>query len=203
MGTSGYCTTPAPGWALPNGVELTPYSQSIQVSIGTSIQTTLTITDATITLSGLPSGLSYSTNPSSGVINAGTDGCILISGTPALGSAGSFSGTLSVKTTSGMFLVLPLWWQLTIATGTSSIINHTENFNFFIAPNPALTELTISSTSHFKTVQIMDALGKIVLTHQVNYTPQTSINISSLNKGVYFLQVNDGAHLSTKKFIKE
>ena len=61
----------------------------------------------------------------------------------------------------------------------------------------------ISSTSHFGKVQIMDALGKIVISHDANYATQTTIDVSNLTKGVYFLQINDGAKIITRKFIKD
>jgi hypothetical protein len=72
-----------------------------------------------------------------------------------------------------------------------------------IAPNPATNELFVASASHFGKVAVIDALGKTVLSHDANCAAQTTINISSLSKGVYFLQVSDGTNLTTKKFIKD
>ena len=50
---------------------------------------------------------------------------------------------------------------------------------------------------------IIDALGKIVLTHDASNMQESSINIQNLNKGVYFVQINDGSKMITKKFIKD
>jgi hypothetical protein len=204
IGSTGYCTTPATATPLPNASESTVYSTSIQLSIGATVGGVATITDATITaVSGLPAGMSYSLNPSSGVIVGGSNGCILISGTPASGSAGSYTVTASI-TANTSFGAIPAsgTWPLTV-TGAAGVRNYSESASFFISPNPATSELSISSTSHFGKVQIIDALGKIVISHDANYAAQTTINISSLSKGVYFIQVSDGTNLSTRKFIKE
>lgn len=204
-GTNGYCTTPATATPLPNASESTPYSTSIQVTIGTSaFGGAATITDATVTaVSGLPAGLSYSLNPTNGLIIGGADGCLLITGTPSAGSAGSYTVTVGI-TASTNFGPVPVsgTWPLTV-TGSTGVRNVTDATQFFIAPNPATSEVVISSTTHFGKVQIIDALGKTVLSHDANYAAQTTINISSLSKGVYFLQVNDGTNVATKKFIKD
>lgn len=205
MQATGYCTSPATATPLPNASEASPYSTTIQVSIGTSaFGGAATITDATVTaVTGLPAGLSYTLNPTNGVIAGGANGCVLISGTPIAGAAGSYTVTANI-TANTSFGTVPAsgTWPLTV-TGPAGIKTMTEVSNFFISPNPATSELFISSTSHFGKIQIADALGKIVISHDANYAAQTTINISALNKGVYFLQVNDGTNFTTKKFIKD
>lgn len=203
-GTAGYCTSPATATPLPNATESSPYSSSIQISVGTSFNGVVTITDATVTaITGLPTGLTYSLNPTSGVIVGGADGCFLITGTPVSGSAGSYTVTanISANTSFGVFPVVGTW-PLTV-DGTTGIKSFNSISNFHISPNPATSELFISSASHVGKIQIIDALGKVVMTHDANYASQTTINIVDLSKGVYFLQVNDGNKLSTRKFIKE
>lgn len=203
-GTVGYCTTPAENTSLPNATELSPYNTTIQVSIGASIGGFATITSATLTsVTGLPVGMSYSVNPSSGVIPASSDACVLITGVPASASAGNYTVTANVTITTS-FGDVPgsASWLLTVDAVTG-IRSYNQVSNLFISPNPATSELFISSTSHFGKIQIIDALGKIVISHDANYAAQTTINISALNKGVYFLQVNDGANFTTKKFIKD
>lgn len=201
----GYCTTPATATPLPNSSELSPYSTTIQVSIGTmAFGGAATISDATVTsITGLPAGLSYTLNPANGFMPGGTSGCLFISGTPSSGSAGNYTVTASImaNTNFGPFPVSGTW-PLTV-TGSTGVRNILDASQFFIAPNPASSELTITSTSHFGKVVVIDALGKTVLSHDANYAAQTTINISSLSKGVYFLQVSDGTNLTTRKFIKD
>ena len=205
-GATGYCTTPIENTALPNGTELVPYSTTIQLSLDMGIAPFVTFTDATISgVSGLVSGLTYSTNPTSGIFLPGTSACLIISGTPASSTPGSYTVGIGFNVNKSLGATTQtLNFALTIdPAGTTNIKSIIQGTNFFISPNPATSELFISSTTHFGKVQVIDAFGKIVLAHDANYAAQTTINISSLNKGVYFLQVNDGVNVTTKKFIKD
>lgn len=204
-GTIGYCTSPAENTNLPNGTEASAYNTTIQLSLASSaFGGAVAITDATIgTVAGLPSGFTYSTNPASGVMPGGSDGCILITGNPAVGSAGTYTidVTFNVNTSFGP-LPQTLTWYLVIDPNTTGIKSYNQT-SMFVSPNPASSELFISASTHFGKVQVMDALGKVVLTHDANYAMQTTVNVSSLSKGVYFIQLNDGKNVMTKKFIKD
>lgn len=204
-GTSGYCSTPTASTALPNGTELSAYNTTIQLSIGSSVGGVATITSATLTsVTGLPAGLSYSVNPSNGIFPANSDACLLLTGTPAASSAGSYSVTANVDVETDIFTgPVSVYWTLEIDPISTGIKSYTQASNFFISPNPATSELSVYSLSHVGKIQIIDALGKTVISHDANYTSQTTINISSLAKGVYFLQATDGVNLITKKFIKD
>jgi hypothetical protein len=207
IGPLGYCTTPAENTALPNGTELAAYNTVIQLSLGTTFAGSFPISDATISgITGMPTGFTYSTNPTSGILTGGSNGCLIITGTPGAGTAGTYTVAVgfNVNVTGFPPTTQTLNYILTIdPAGTVGIKSYNLSSNFFISPNPATSELTVASASHIGKVQIIDALGKTVMTHDANYTLQTTINVSSLSKGVYFLQVNDGANVSTKKFIKD
>jgi hypothetical protein len=203
---TGYCTTPAENTNLPNATVASSYNTVIQVSIASSLGAT-TITSAQIvSMTGLPTGLSYSVNPGSGIIAGGANGCVLLTGTPTSTTAGNYTVVANVVITTnvGAFPPATVSWFLTVnpalSTGIQSINTAA---NFYIAPNPVSSELFISSDSHFGKIQVIDALGKIVLSLDTNYASQTSINVSSLTKGVYFIQANDGERIITKKFIKD
>ncbi len=203
---TGYCTTPADNTNLPNATASSSYNTVIQLSIASSFGVA-TITSAQIvSMTGLPAGLSYSVNPVSGIIAGGANGCVLLTGTPGAATAGNYTVVANVVITTnvGAFPPATVSWFLTVnpalSTGIQSI-NTTANF--YIAPNPVSSELFITSDSHFGKIQVIDALGKIVLSHDANYASQTSINVSSLTKGVYFIQANDGERIITKKFIKD
>lgn len=202
--TSGYCSTPAAGSALPNATETTAYSTVIQVSLATSYSIA-TINNATVTaVTGLPTGLSYSTNPTNGVINGGSSGCILIAGTPAAGSAGSYTVTANVtlNTNLGAFPTT-LTWNLTV-DAVSGIVQFSGNAaTVLIAPNPAKTEMNVTADFHFQKVRIFDALGNLSLSQEVNGAYKTTLDLGKLNAGIYFLQIVDGNKVATRKFIKE
>lgn len=202
----GYCTSPAENTALLNGTELTPYSNTIQFSLGTTVGGFATITDASITsVTGMPVGFTYSTNPTSGTIVGGTNACLILSGTPAAASAGTYTVSVgfAVNTSFGPTTQTLLWFLTIDPSGTTSVKSYPTVVNLFVAPNPATSELFVSSASHFGKINIIDALGKTVISHDANYASQTIINISSLSRGVYFLQLNDGNNVITKKFIKD
>jgi len=202
----GYCTVPVENTNLSNGTELSPYSTTIQLSLASTIGGFATIIDATISsVTGLPAGLNYSTNPSSGIFAGGTSACLIITGTPSAATAGTYTVGLGFNVNTSLApTTQTLNFVLTInPAGTTNINSTIQATNFFISPNPATSELIVSSTTHFGKAHVIDALGKIVLSHDANYAAQTTINISSLIKGIYFLQVNTNGNVTTKKFIKD
>lgn len=204
--SAGYCTTPTENTNLPNATVAVVYNTVIQVSIASSFGGA-TITSAQITsVSGLPAGLSYSINPTSGIIAGGANGCVLLTGTPASTTAANYTvvANVIITTNVGPFPPASVKWFLTVnPAGTTGIQSINATTNFYIAPNPVSSELFISSDSHFGKIQVIDALGKTVLSVDANYATQTSINVSSLTKGIYFIQANDGERIMTKKFIKD
>lgn len=206
MATIGYCTTPPENTNLPNATELTPYSNTIQFSLGTSAGGVATITDASIvSVTGLPATFTYSTNPSNGNFTGGSNACMIISGTPVASSAGNYTiAVLFAVNTSFGPTTQTLNWYLTVAPNTATSIQSVSlNSQFFLSPNPVTNELMISSSSHIGKIQIIDALGKMVISEDANYSTQTKIQVGDLAKGVYFIQVSDGANVTTRKFIKE
>jgi hypothetical protein len=202
--SAGYCSTPAAGSALPPATETTPYSTVIQITVSTSYSIA-TITDATVTsVSGLPAGLSYSTNPTNGVIAGGSSGCMLIAGTPTAGSAGNYSVTanVSVNTNLGVFPVSAVW-TLTVNTLAGITTVSTPALNLVLTPNPAKSEINLTADFNFQKVRVFDALGNMALTHDANNSYKTTIDLTKLNSGIYFLQIIDGNRIVTRKFIKE
>ncbi len=198
----GYCTTPAENTNVPNGTVNVAYSTDIQFTLATSLGGFATITDATIiSVTGLPSGFAYTTNPANGNFAGGSSACMQITGTTATAGTYTVAASFSVNT-SVMPTTQTLKWFLTIDAPTG-IQSFNQSSNVYVSPNPATSELTVASSLHIGKVQIIDALGNIVLSENGNYATQTKIDISNLAKGVYFIQINDGSKVSTRKFIKE
>lgn len=78
---------------------------------------------------------------------------------------------------------------------------------FIVYPNPVKEKLTIvSSVSLSKAgVRITDVTGKVVQKQQlesVQASVENTINVASLNKGVYYLQFVTGSDVQTVKFFK-
>ena len=77
---------------------------------------------------------------------------------------------------------------------------NTEIVNFSMYPNPAKETLFINSPSTISSVIIFDITGKQVL-NVANFS-NNQINISSLNTGIYMVQVEDlGHNYSTEKLL--
>lgn len=74
----------------------------------------------------------------------------------------------------------------------------------YLYPNPAMDELNIEGNflKHGGFIEVFDLSGKIRLT-QTSTSSISSIDISRLNKGLYFIHVTNGKNKLTRKFIKK
>jgi hypothetical protein len=79
------------------------------------------------------------------------------------------------------------------------------NNNFDIYPNPSNGEINIQSRIDLgdATIAIYDINGRKVFTENVELHNTTSINASSLDTGVYILQINGDSYAHTAKLIIE
>ena len=93
------------------------------------------------------------------------------------------------------------WVESAPQTITCQGINENK-FNFSIKPNPAHNELTISATTTFNSVNIVNFLGQTVIS-QNNDTPTTTIDVSNLTQGVYFVRIVSDEGTSVQKFVKK
>jgi hypothetical protein len=77
---------------------------------------------------------------------------------------------------------------------------------FSIHPNPAKSELfiTAQNTAGNLKVKIFNIEGKLLSTQTLEIANQTSIDVSQLMSGIYFLKIEDeNGNTAVKKFIKE
>lgn len=88
---------------------------------------------------------------------------------------------------------------------TTGIKEQNLQTQFKIAPNPTNGILNISGSLKNTTlrIEVIDALGKILLLEDHKEFNQTSINIAHLSSGIYFLKLSSPNYSTTKKFIKE
>jgi len=70
-----------------------------------------------------------------------------------------------------------------------------------IYPNPAKSEINISSESIINSIEIYNPLGQNVFQTKVN-SKSKSIDINSLSKGIYIIGVNTDKGYIKKKLIK-
>lgn len=198
VATTGYCTTPAEGTNLPNGTVGIAYSTVIQISVGASAGGGFaTITDVTITDVALPNGLSYTTNPVSGVIPGGSNACIDITGTPSTAVVDFSVDVTATANTSMGTVPYTLSYLLTIDGGTASL-TEVASQELTLFPNPAEDKLTVT-VKEPTSIKVSNVLGTVVLEERIN-TSKT-INVSGLKNGIYFV-TNTVTGRSTK-FVKK
>ena len=73
---------------------------------------------------------------------------------------------------------------------------------FSVYPNPVSNLLTIKAESKLEDVELLDALGRTVLSQQIS-TIRTQLDISHLPSGIYLLQAKDGKTLFSQRVVKE
>lgn len=83
-----------------------------------------------------------------------------------------------------------------------SVISSEEGFeeDFLLHPNPVkgnLVNIKLPDSNAF-TYRIMNMMGQTILKGE----SQGQINVSSLKSGMYFIEINDGEEIMTKKFIR-
>ena len=77
-------------------------------------------------------------------------------------------------------------------------IEENNNISFSLYPNPAQDVLYIESYEQIETIKIYSLQGRLV-----KEVSSTSLDVSQLNTGLYFVQINFEGKTITKKFIKE
>lgn len=65
-----------------------------------------------------------------------------------------------------------------------------EKNNFSISPNPATSSFDIVSEEQIETIEISDILGKVVYQNITVFKNATTVDVSSLQTGVYFVKLN-------------
>ena len=91
------------------------------------------------------------------------------------------------------------WLENKINEVLSSESYENTNQNVSIYPNPTSSSIKIKSTNGINQVILFDALGKIILKEET-----TEIDVSSLQKGMYFLKIlTNENNIVTKKVLKQ
>lgn len=92
---------------------------------------------------------------------------------------------------------------MTVSDCSSLTVNDwTQLDDLLIYPNPATTNLTVSSVSNTQldTASIYDVRGKLVLTKTLK-TNSNSLEVSVLQSGVYFITITSKNKATTRKFV--
>jgi len=83
-----------------------------------------------------------------------------------------------------------------------SVNDRDEKPLFSVYPSPATETLNVRSEAKLQTIELIDALGKKVLTVRPN-SNRSQLDIAMLPSGIYLLRATDGQRLYTQKVVKE
>ena len=99
------------------------------------------------------------------------------------------------------YIAADFFYSEDCALGVSSQVYNA----FSIHPNPAKNELFLNSNNNGNlTLNIFNTTGKLLSTQKLELENQSSIAISQLATGIYFLNIQDeNGNTTIKKFIKE
>ncbi|GIZ09761.1 carbohydrate-binding protein [Flavobacterium sp. UMI-01] len=116
-------------------------------------------------------------------------------------------GTYSIKVEAAIGGFNLNWFKLTTLNPVSAkflvdrekIASETEDLTIY--PNP-VTDLLRIANSENANVQLSDSLGRIILTQKMSSNSE-SIDMSKMGSGIYFVKIDTGEKVITKKIIKK
>lgn len=90
-----------------------------------------------------------------------------------------------------------------IVDGCLSIEELSLGNNVLIAPNPAVTHFDIKVGTDFiiNSITVLSAEGRVVKSINVNPSTETTVDVSDLSKGTYFVKIRTASEEVTKKII--
>lgn len=98
-------------------------------------------------------------------------------------------------------IVSDITWLKALPTAS---VKEVDLNSFSVYPNPATDELTITSEEVDASYSLIDVTGKTVLEGKTDSKSKTTINVSALKQGVYFIKFfNNENYIGTKKVIKQ
>ena len=89
-------------------------------------------------------------------------------------------------------------WFLTLSN--DNFVSNLENNKLQIYPNPTKNIIHIKNNTEIEKIKIFDCVGKEVLTQTQN---KNEINVESLSKGIYLIEIHSENDKVYRKFIKE
>jgi hypothetical protein len=87
-------------------------------------------------------------------------------------------------------------------TTTATFTETIDNSEIVLYPNPIENKLFISSTEQIKSIKITDATGRILIQKNVHQQNNVVLDLSKLNTGIYFIEINTENKMIEKKLIK-
>lgn len=200
-----------------------PYNQVMQIKVPLDTPVvylgfTLTATIQSIQLmsfTGLPPGITYACNPGTCIFPGGSNGCVLLSGTP--NTPGVYNPEAIVKTTAsvvlfGQTIILTQndtvnYYTIVIGvTGLSeinpSVLNLGQNY-----PNPVLSKTMIDfyapSNGDYQ-FKLFNLIGKEIQSQWLNVNKGINtieVNVKDLPPGVYMYSLSGNSATLTRRLV--
>lgn len=206
---------------LASGTLNVAYNEVLQIRVPTDTSVvlagnTVNVTIDSITLVNfynLPPGLSYACNPTSCKFVGGSNGCVLLSGTPT--QAGTFHPTAVTSTKGKVGGFIPIQ-QLdtidyyTIVIGTTSGIGSNSKIKFELfanEPNPFSNYTNLKFTTPVQTrvtLKIFNLIGKEIMHKSIICQAGKNsyrIEADDFAPGVYMYTLSDGITTYTRRMI--
>ncbi len=90
-------------------------------------------------------------------------------------------------------------WVVKLADVSLGVQNTMENEFLEIYPNPANSELTITSKDNIRTIDVISVPGKVLYSNEYA-TNKATVDVSTLPTGIYFVRING---TEVRRFLKE
>jgi hypothetical protein len=124
-----------------------------------------------------------------------------------------FEASFSVTIPSGVAQIRLLFFKengnkpvnlddVSFTKASTTSVDDLKQFNFSVYPNPASNNLNLSASKNIDSVEIFNLIGQKVMTVIPN-SNTTSINVSSLNSGVYIVKATIQGTKGSYKFVKQ
>ncbi|MCT4639223.1 MAG: leucine-rich repeat protein [Bacteroidales bacterium] len=90
-----------------------------------------------------------------------------------------------------------------LETPYEAIVSDLNTNQIVLFPNPVSYELTVSSGSEIKKIEICTIQGKVIITKHINKQTTAYIDVSALSSGVYIVKVTQGNSSKSLRMVKQ
>jgi hypothetical protein len=165
---------------------------------------------------GLPAGFTYQCNKPACNVNGGEVGCASLGGTTS--QAGLFPLKVAIQVKGridilGSWIAAPTQYDtnsnysirvINPAAGVFEVVDRTRPL--YIYPNPARQRLYIDAKQVLTdraSLSIVDLNGRVVHQETIDVYANPSVDISALEAGLYYVEVNNGSMIYRSKFMRQ
>ncbi len=138
-----------------------------------------------------------STNPDEGVVAPGDTEDVTVTIDATNLTSGQYDGTLIIRSND----LANDWVEVPVSVAVFVGINENGEHGYVtMYPNPATTSVKLEANSNINDVQVYNAVGQLVYSTVINNKTAT-VDVSSLQNGVYFVKINSELGTTTQKLV--